>query len=416
MATNIPGRVTESSTSPQYMGHQSPTPTYQRVDTAAPDEPTLSPLLTPDNSLASPPSPKCLNPSSSLDRSPASQLEEPPSPRPTLNSVPPLPVHGSPVIDKPVLKVQTPVSSPKKERKSSTPSTFDVSHRDTLKPVTSPVTAVGEISGGDHSKQTSSQMEFLFPETPSPEGVSTGSSMENLLDTEGAEMEKEIGGSPAQSKKFKRLRKFRDRLRRKKGVEMRERKPRSKSMTKEKGAEDVEATMDLQKRRSRSEVPLSPREEEEDESPRAIHRNRRSYTMLTGHITAKYAAKKKAESVRNANRKSSTETPKKDAVDPKVDQQYESVAEVTAMSPAKFKRTFYNSQLKYKLRVALQGVHAPLSNNPVYLQQCADKDCSCQLTLLLQTALRHSRWQHSEMETALLTELLKMVDPMPQEL
>ena len=300
------------------------------------------------------------------------------------------------------------------ERKSSNPSTFDVSHRDTLKPVTSQVTAVGEVSGGDRSKQTSSQMEFLFPETSSPEGVSTGSSMENLLDMEGAEMVKEIGGSPAQSKKFKRLRKLRDRLRRRKGVEVRERKPRSKSMTKEKSAEDVEATMDLQKRRSRSEVPLSPREEEEEESPRAIHRNRRSYTMLTGHITAKYAAKKKAESARN--RKSSAETPKKDAVDPKVDQQYESVAEVTAMSPAKFKRTFYNNQLKYKLRVALQGVHAPLSNNPVYLQQCADKDSSCQLTLLLQTALRHSRWQHSEMETALLTELLKMVDPMPNEL
>ena len=407
--------MTESPTSLQFMGHQSPTPTYQRVVTPAPDEPTLSPLPTPDNSLASPPSP--LNPSSSLDRSPASQQEEPPCP--TLNhSLPPLPVHSSPVIDKPVLKVQTPVSSPKKERKSSNPSTFDVSHRDTLKPVASPVTAVGEISGGDHSKQMSSQMEFLFPETPSPEGVSTGSSMENLLDTEGGEMEKEIGGSPAQSKKFKRLRKFRDRLRRRKGVEVRERKPRSKSMSKEKSAEEVEAAMDLQKRRSRSEVPLSPKEEEEEEeeSLRAIHRNRRSYTMLTGHITAKYAAKKKAESVRNANRKNSVENSKKDAVDPKVEQQYESVAEVTKMSPAKFKRTFYNAQLKYKLRVALQGVHAPLSNNPVYLQQCADKDSSCQLKLLLQTALRHSRWQHSEMETALLTELLKMVDPMPNEL
>lgn len=397
------------------MGHQNHTPTYQRVDSVTPDEPTLPPLLTPDNSIASPASPRCLNPPSPLDREPASQQEEPPSPRPTLNhSSSSLPVHSSPVTDKPVLKVQTPVSSPKnKERKSSNPSTFDVSHRDTLKPVTSPVTAVGEISGGgDGSKQMSFKMELLLPETSSPEGVSTGSSMENLLDMEGTELEKEIKESPAQRKKFKRLRKLRDRLRRRKDVEVRERKPRSKSMTKEKSIDDVEATMDLQKRRSRSEVPSSPKEEDQDldESPRAIHRHRRSYTLLTSHITAKYAAKKKVEGVKNANRKSSAENLKKDV------RQYESVAEVAAMSPVKFKRTFYNSQLKYKLRVALQGVHAPLSSNPVYLQQCADKDSSCQLRVLLQTALRHSRWQHSEMESALLTELLKMVDPLPNEL
>lgn len=402
------------------MGHQNHTPTYQRVDSVTPDPPTLPPLLTPDNSVASPASPRSLNPPSPLDREPASQQEEPPSPRPTLNhsSSVSLPVLSSPVTDKPVLKVQTPISSPKKkERKSSNPSTFDVSHRDTLKPVTSAVTAVGEISGGgDGSRQMSSKMDFLSTETPSPEGVSTGSSMENLLDVEGTEVEKEIAGSPAQRKKFKRLRKLRDRLRRRKDVEVRERKSRSKSMTKEKSVEDVEATMDLQKRRSRSEIPSSPKEEEEDqdleESPRAIHRHRRSYTLLTSHITAKYAAKKKVESAKNANRKISVENPKKDVSD----QQYESVAEVAAMSPVKFKKTFYNSQLKYKLRVALQGVHAPLSSNPVYLQQCADKDSSCQLRVLLQTALRHSRWQHSEMETALLTELLKMVDPLPNEL
>ena len=90
------------------------------------------------------------------------------------------------------------------------------------------------------------------------------------------------------------------------------------------------------------------------------------------------------------------------------------------MSPLRYRRSLYCDQLKYKLRAALQNIHTPLSLSPIYLQLCVDDDAKCdsryQLILLIQHALQRSRWRHDVMEIALLTELLRMIEPLPNEL
>ena len=323
--------------------------------------------------------------------------------------------------------MQTPTSSPSERRLlQKMPNPHPFSTNQMLQPVTSPVIAVGETSGAD-SPEEKPKMGFLFPEPPVQEVVNNhnSNSLENLLDMDEGEVreEEEEEEHPAQNRRFRRLRKLRDRLKWRKTGDQKEKKRRSQSqLVAKESMEDVEAVLEFPKRRSRSELSPPAREEEREEdkeleeSPRARYKYRRSYTLLTGHITAKYARKKKTASVATIDSKSSTESPKKDAVD----QKYESVAEVIVMSVPKFKRTLYIDQLKYKLRVALHGIHTPLSSNPVYLQLCADEDSMCdsryQLMTLLQNALRRSRWQHNDMELALLTELLRMVEPLPNAL
>lgn len=421
----------------QFMGQRSRTPTYQRVD-PAPDEhipssATTKPPPTPDNSRATtddtsagsrhllhtPPPPK----------QEQSSQQEPPSPDIALNRDAPSSTNSprllsykkshSPVFDKSAAPVQTPTSSPSEKRWfQKVPNPHTISANQMLQPVTSPVIAVGEMSAADTSGEKPI-MGFRFPESPVPEVVNNSGSLENLLDMDGEEGQEEEE-HPAQNRRFKRLRKLRDRLKWRK-TDQKEKKRRSQSelVTKE-SVEDVEAVLDFPKRRSASELSPSPPTVEEDkeleESPKAAYKYRRSYTLLTGHITAKYARKRKSASVTNIDTKTSTESPKKDTTD----QKYESVAEVMVMSAAKFKRTLYMDQLTYKLRVALHGIHTPLSSNPVYLQLCVDEDSMCdsryQLMTLLQNALRRSRWQHCDMELALLTELLRMVEPLPNAL
>lgn len=187
------------------------------------------------------------------------------------------------------------------------------------------------------------------------------------------------------------------------------RKPRSQSELVRKDSTEVEPEMDLVKRRSKSEMDVV--EEELDGSLPKNHKpKRRSYTLLTRHITDKYA-KRKSEGAH------SPESPKKEPSP----QKYHNVKSLLpSMNAEKFRDSLYCDQLKYKLRWALQNIHTPLSVSPIYLQLCADEDSMCdsryQLTTLLQGALQQSKWQNDAMEVALLTETLRMVEPLPNQL
>ena len=160
---------------------------------------------------------------------------------------------------------------------------------------------------------------------------------------------------------------------------------------------------------------------------------KRSYTMLTDHITSKYR-KMVADKISSRNEDtcvsetSSTLSPVKELLREEENGSVQNGGgrdEVdftlpSRMSPLRYRRSLYCDQLKYKLRAALQNIHTPLSLSPIYLQLCVDDDAKCdsryQLILLIQHALQRSRWRHDVMEIALLTELLKMIEPLPNEL
>lgn len=158
---------------------------------------------------------------------------------------------------------------------------------------------------------------------------------------------------------------------------------------------------------------------------------KRSYTLLTKDITDKYRyaaleARRKA-SLREGVKPSESGLSDSDQVDggkpespDEPDLKQFDTTPPAEMSPQRYRRSLYCDQLKYKLRAALQNIHTPLSLSPIYTQLCADEDAKCdsryQLILLVQHALQRSRWKHNDMEIALLTELLKMVEPLPNEL
>ena len=161
---------------------------------------------------------------------------------------------------------------------------------------------------------------------------------------------------------------------------------------------------------------------------------KRSYTMLTDHITKKYREKvlekKRADSSGSGgmSETSSTLSPVKESLREEEDGSVQSgggregvdFTPSAKMTPLRYRRSLYCDQLKYKLRAALQNIHTPLSLSPIYLQLCVDDDAKCdsryQLILLIQHALQRSRWRHDVMEIALLTELLRMIEPLPNEL
>ncbi len=89
------------------------------------------------------------------------------------------------------------------------------------------------------------------------------------------------------------------------------------------------------------------------------------------------------------------------------------------MTPLTFKHSLFCNQLKYKLRSALQNIHTPLTLCPSILQLQEDHTHSntrYQLILLIQHSLQHFRWRQDDMEVALLSEILRMVEPLPNEL
>ena len=90
------------------------------------------------------------------------------------------------------------------------------------------------------------------------------------------------------------------------------------------------------------------------------------------------------------------------------------------MSPLAFKCSLYCNQLKFKLRSSLKNIHSSLSSSHTHVNLREDegfaRSLRYQLILLIQHTLRHSHWAQRDMETALLSEILRMVEPLPNEL
>ena len=325
---------------------------------------------------------------------------------------------------------------------------------------TSPVYAVGESSDIEQSVK---DHKLLSPEPrcsprPSPEPTSDTSvgrgSMENLF--EGEEFDVDEDKHKGRKKIKKRFRKF---FKRHKSVEM-----PSKSSKRGSGVSSPTSSISSFTRKSRSisnveqlKVTIDEDNFERDLSPptpskpRSVSENdildddapgypvKRSYTMLTDHITKKYQ-KKILEKLRTDSGVSSgsgmsetpsTLSPVKESLQEDDDkgaaqimmnggQEMVDLTPPSKMSPPRYRRSLYCDQLMYKLRAALQNIHTPLSLSPIYHQLCVDDDAKCdsryQLILLIQHAHQRSRWRHDVMEIALLTELLKMIEPLPNEL
>ena len=298
-------------------------------------------------------------------------------------------------------------------------------------PMLSPVHAFGEIASEEEEIPANQNLEIV------PTGKSSlnadvrsasdgsGLSTENLLD-EYAPVE---GGAPlpnAPRKGFKKFRKLKDRFRKRPKDDQPKLRRKSEEVRK-KDAVTGEDLLDSSKPRSKSEHHVQEDASEEDESPKKTRKARRSYTILLKDITDKYATggrpKSKESPASNTTTDSPANSPSSSVAIPNNDSMnvYRDVrSSVARMSPARFSRSLYCSQLQYKLRVALQRIHTPLSTSPVYLQLCADEDSKCDsryhLVTLLQGALQRSKWRHDDMEIALLTESLRMVEPLPNQL
>lgn len=148
---------------------------------------------------------------------------------------------------------------------------------------------------------------------------------------------------------------------------------------------------------------------------------RRSYTLLTADITAKYAKKKHSHLIEAKISEYATANGTHHSP-PSASSELVATAQLVATPPAElsaesFQKSLYCNQLKYKLRSAMQNIHTPLSVGPVELcQRTGECDTRYQLILLTQHALQRSRWKQDSMEMALLTEILNMVEPLSNEL
>ena len=328
----------------------------------------------------------------------------------------------------------------------------------------SPVYAVGECSS-NHSdlEQSMRDLNLLSPDSkmsprqspePPPSDHSGGrGSMENLFEQDDVEefcMEEKHKGRKTIKKRFKRF------FKRHRSVEVPTKSSKRSGGSASPTSSITTASSAVKKKRSLSstdDVKVTIVEEDNTErelspptpsKPRSVSENdaldddvsgypvKRSYTMLTDHITKKYQ-KKILEKLRTDSGVSSgsgaSETPStlspvkesaKEEEDKDTTQAMVDLTPPSKMSTQRYRRSLYCDQLKYKLRAALQNVHTPLSLSPIYLQLCVDDDAKCdsryQLTLLIQHALQRSRWRHDVMEIALLTELLTMIEPLPNEL
>ena len=296
------------------------------------------------------------------------------------------------------------------------------------------VSALGESSHDQHDQSTlkPGHMDTPSPVEDLPNGKNLAESLETVDESELllSQAEDPIPSStPKKATKKKRMFRL---FRRHKSTDVAAKgdietdlapKPRSKS---EIGSKAV--LVALAESDSKGKVRSKSEHESLDEPGQSRFRKRRSYTLLTGDITAKYSALE-------AKRKSTqlkanvTETSKSNDPQPPVVENSDQVRKTlerfdsippAEMSPKSFQKSLYCDQLKYKLRAALQNMHTPLSLSPVYLQLSVDEDSKCdtryQLILLIQHSLQRSRWKHDSMEIALLTEILKMVEPLSNEL
>lgn len=330
----------------------------------------------------------------------------------------------------------------------------------------SPAYAVGESSSNNSDlEQSVKDLKLLSPDRTnspqqSPEPASDHSvgrgSMENLFELDEPEV---VEGEKHKRKKKikKRIRKFFTRHR---SVEIPPKSGKRGSGTNSPTSSFPSSSSSIRKVRSLTHVdhqkvtvlddnnterelsPPSPSAQPEDQAkPRSSSENdildtgfpvKRSYTMLTDHITKKYQRKNlrpdtavtpsgismNDNSTLSPVRELPREEDEKDAT--LVRSGSKDLTPPSKMSPPRYRRSLYCDQLKYKLRAALQNIHTPLSLSPIYHQLCVDDDAKCdsryQLILLIQHALQRSRWRHDVMEIALLAELLKMIEPLPNEL
>ena len=104
-------------------------------------------------------------------------------------------------------------------------------------------------------------------------------------------------------------------------------------------------------------------------SPRAVFKKNRSYSIMTAPILAKYTA------LVEEQRRTEAPPTKEDSLEA-LCPRFESLR-VKEMTPHLFQRSLFCSQLEYKLRAALQNMHTPLTSSPVYLQLRADEDSKC---------------------------------------
>ena len=324
-----------------------------------------------------------------------------------------------------------------------------------LNTATTSVYAVGESSSNNSdAEQNVLDTKLLSPDSASslrnsPELPSSDhGSMENLYERD----DYDLTGEPSKRrgrKTFKRIKKL---FKRHKSVEKgRSISPASSTSTlpstsrKTRSVSDVEQVRVTIAEENNSERELSPLPSSPNKHRSVSHNAilddvpgypvKRSYTMLTDHITKKYQRmvldKRRADSSGSGgvSETSSTLSPVKESMREEEDGSGRSsggrgegidFTPPSKMSPLKYRRSLYCDQLKYKLRAALQNIHTPLSLSPIYLQLCVDDDAKCdsryQLILLIQHALQRSRWRHDVMEIALLTELLRMIEPLPNEL
>lgn len=147
------------------------------------------------------------------------------------------------------------------------------------------------------------------------------------------------------------------------------------------------------------------------------------YTIYMQDYTAKWKESKKREeegegpsTMQEGEGHGSLEDLDRDSTDDGLDNLVESLPPAE-MTPMTFKQSLFCKQLQYKLRSALQNIHTPLILSHTFQQLQLDNgltvDARFQLILMIQHALRRTQWKQDDLETALLTEILRMVEPLP---
>ena len=278
-------------------------------------------------------------------------------------------------------EVYIPSSSSSVTTSPLSPSPPGLSKMDMPTIVTSSEEASGEAS--DDKKVGVVSEQLSDGRGDSPEGAGSEGSLSKETETE-------------PTKKSKKRKKFWP-FRKHKSVEV-DKKERKSRSERERGSK-VKSEAAVTKSRSQSDHGVL-----EDGGSQV--RKRRSYTLLTGHITAKYAANARKQV---AQAKAGSSNPLTlPSIRPKRVERFDSLPPAE-MSPDEFHKSLYCDQLKYKLRSSLMNTHTPLTLSE-------EADTRYQLVLLTQQSLQRARWRHEVMEVSLLSELLRMIEPLSNEL
>ena len=136
----------------------------------------------------------------------------------------------------------------------------------------------------------------------------------------------------------------------------------------------------------------------------------RSYTKLTGHITEKYRVlssqqKTSTHQLSAASRHSMKQDVRSGTSS---DHTPEHVADLVS-SVEVFRQCLMYRQLKYKLATALQNIHMPVPE----LRE--GQSCKDQLVGILTSALQQSIWLRQSSESSLLSEIVKILEPLSED-